>query len=97
MKIQNIPISDIKPYEKNPRNNDSAVDAVANSIKEFGFQQPLVLDKNNVIVCGHTRYKASQGKQRLQYIKCLHRLKKQLAECYVYIHVDDNIDHIEIR
>ena len=39
----------------------------------------------------------SQGKQRLQYIKCLHRLKKQLAQCYVYTYADDNIDHIEIR
>lgn len=104
MKIQNIPISDIKPYEKNPRNNDSAVDAVARSIKEFGFQQPLVLDKNNVIVCGHTRYKASQ-KLGLKEVPCViaeNLTPKQikayrLAECYVYIHVDDNIDHIEIR
>ena len=53
-------IKDIKPYEKNPRKNDSAVEAVANSIKEFGFKVPIVIDKDNVIVCGHTRYKAAK-------------------------------------
>ncbi len=50
----------IKPYDKNPRVNDQAVDAVAASIKEFGFRQPLVVDEVGVIVVGHTRYKAAQ-------------------------------------
>ena len=49
----------VKPYEKNPRNNDDAVDAVAASIKEFGFRQPIVVDAEGVIICGHTRYKAA--------------------------------------
>lgn len=53
-------INDIKPYEKNPRNNDNAVQYVANSIKEFGFKVPIVIDKGGVIVAGHTRYKAAQ-------------------------------------
>ena len=53
-------ITEIKPYEKNPRKNDEAVEYVANSIKEFGFKVPIVIDKNNVIVAGHTRYKAAQ-------------------------------------
>jgi ParB/RepB/Spo0J family partition protein len=53
-------ISDIKPYENNPRNNDDAVDAVERSIKEFGWQQPIVVDKDNVIIAGHTRYKAAK-------------------------------------
>jgi site-specific DNA-methyltransferase (adenine-specific) len=53
-------IEEIKPYEKNPRFNDNAVEYVANSIKEFGFKVPIVVDKDNVIVNGHTRYKASQ-------------------------------------
>ena len=53
-------IDDIKPYENNPRNNDDAVDAVANSIKEFGWQQPIVVDIGGVIIAGHTRYKAAQ-------------------------------------
>lgn len=48
------------PYENNPRNNDKAVEAVANSIKEFGFKVPIIIDKNNVIVAGHTRLKAAK-------------------------------------
>lgn len=60
MEIVNKNINEIKMYENNPRNNDSAVEYVANSIKEFGFKVPIVLDKNNVIVEGHTRYKASK-------------------------------------
>ena len=51
-------ISELKAYENNPRNNDEAVEAVANSIREFGFKIPIVIDKENVIVCGHTRVKA---------------------------------------
>lgn len=49
----------IRPYEKNPRLNDDAVDAVANSLREFGFRQPIVVDADGVIICGHTRYKAA--------------------------------------
>ena len=53
-------IAEITPHEKNPRKNDEAVEYVANSIKEFGFKVPIVIDKNGVIVAGHTRYKAAQ-------------------------------------
>ncbi len=60
MKIDLRPISDIRPYENNPRLNDDAVDAVAHSIREWGFRQPIVVDGDGVIVCGHTRYKAAQ-------------------------------------
>lgn len=60
MKVQNVSIDTIKPYENNPRDNDGGVDAVANSIKEFGWQQPIVVDKDYVIVAGHTRYKAAK-------------------------------------
>ena len=59
MIIEDIPISAVKPYEKNPRKNDKAVDGVAESIKQFGFKQPIVIDKNGVIVAGHIRYKAA--------------------------------------
>ena len=59
MKIVEKNIKDIRPYENNPRKNDEAVQAVANSIKEFGFKVPIVIDGDGVIVCGHTRYKAS--------------------------------------
>lgn len=60
MKVKNVSIQDVKPYAKNPRNNDDGVEAVANSIKEFGWQQPIVVDKDNVIIVGHTRYKAAK-------------------------------------
>lgn len=60
MQIVNKNINELKEYENNPRNNDNAVDYVANSIKEFGFKVPIVIDTNNVIVAGHTRYKASK-------------------------------------
>ena len=52
-------VADIKPYPRNPRHNDHAVDAVAASLREFGFRQPLVLDEEGVIVVGSTRYKAA--------------------------------------
>lgn len=60
MEIINKKIEELIPYENNPRNNDDAVQYVANSIKEFGFKVPIIIDKNGVIVAGHTRYKASQ-------------------------------------
>src|SRR5947209_16787719 len=59
MKVQLRPITTIRPYDRNPRLNDQAVDAVAASIREFGFRQPIVVDEEGVIVVGHTRYKAA--------------------------------------
>lgn len=59
MEIVYKKLEDLKPYENNPRFNDEAVQYVANSIKQFGFKVPMVIDKNGVIVAGHTRYKAS--------------------------------------
>ena len=59
MHIENIKLDRIKPYENNPRDNRDAIDKVAASIKEFGFQQPIVVDKNFVIIVGHTRYQAA--------------------------------------
>ena len=53
-------ITELKPYENNPRINDKAVDAVAASIKEFGFKVPIIVDKDGVIVAGHTRLKAAE-------------------------------------
>lgn len=70
MKIINKKISDLIPYSKNPRKNDDAVKYVMNSIKEFGFKVPIVIDKNNVIVAGHTRYKASK-KLKLKEVPCV--------------------------
>lgn len=59
MQVISIKIEDLKPYKRNPRNNDAAVDAVAASIKEFGFKVPIVIDTNNEIIAGHTRLKAA--------------------------------------
>ena len=60
MQVQTWKIGDVHPYGNNPRNNAAAVKPVANSIKEFGFQQPIVVDKDGVIIVGHTRYKAAK-------------------------------------
>lgn len=70
MQIYDKRLDEIKPYENNPRHNDNAVDAVANSIREFGFKVPLVVDSDGVIVAGHTRYKAAK-KLGLQTVPCL--------------------------
>lgn len=63
-------ISELVPYENNPRKNDKAVDYVAKSIKEFGFRNPIIIDKNNVIVCGHTRYLACK-KLGIDEVPCI--------------------------
>ena len=61
MRVKETPLSDIRPYPGNPRVNDGAVEAVAASIREFGFQQPIVCDADGTIIAGHTRYKAAQA------------------------------------
>lgn len=70
MNIKKLSLSEIFPYEKNPRKNDKAVDAVAASIQRFGFLVPLVIDKDNEIVAGHTRYKAAL-KLGMQSVPCV--------------------------
>lgn len=61
MQIENVNISDLTPYSKNPRHNEEAVEYVANSIREFGFRVPIVIDKDNVVVAGHTRLLAAKS------------------------------------
>lgn len=61
MQVKDTDISKIKPYENNPRDNTNAVAEVAESIKQYGFQQPIVVDKNGVIIVGHTRYLAAKS------------------------------------
>ena len=70
MNIVNKRIDEIAPYEKNPRINKDAVKYVANSIREFGFKVPIVLDGNGVIVAGHTRYKAAK-KLKMEEVPCI--------------------------
>lgn len=70
MNIVEKDINELVPYENNPRKNDEAVDYVIASIKEFGYKQPIVIDKDNVIVCGHTRLKALQ-KMGIKKVSCI--------------------------
>lgn len=60
MNVEQWPIQRVKVYENNPRQNEAAVAAVARSIKNFGFQQPLVVDQKGVLIVGHTRLKSAQ-------------------------------------
>ena len=67
MKIKQTLLSKIRPYENNPRKNDGAVDAVAESIRQCGYVAPIIVDEDGVILAGHTRYKALQklGRKRV--------------------------------
>ena len=60
MKVEEKRLEEIRPYENNPRVNSAAVPAVAKSIEEYGWQQPILVDRNNVIIVGHTRYEAAK-------------------------------------
>lgn len=60
LRVRYVPIGDVAPYGGNPRCNDQAVDAVAASIREFGWRQPIVVDADGTIIAGHTRYKAAE-------------------------------------
>lgn len=81
MQIELRAPSSIKPYENNPRVNDGAVEAVAASIREFGFRQPVVVDADGVIIVGHTRWKAAQ----------------QLGLAEIPVHVATNLSADQIR
>lgn len=70
MEIVNKRLEEIKPYEKNPRKNDKAVPYVAESIKQFGFKVPIVIDRDGVIVAGHTRYKAAKS-LKMDVVPCI--------------------------
>lgn len=70
MTIHYLCVDEIKEYENNPRHNESAVDAVAASINTFGFKVPIVIDKENVIIAGHTRVLAAQ-KLGLEKVPCI--------------------------
>lgn len=70
MNIIQLPLKEIHPYERNPRKNDGAVQAVAESIKQYGFLVPLVVSAEHEIITGHTRYKAAQA-LKLKTIPCV--------------------------
>lgn len=70
MQITYRKLSELKLYRNNPRKNEQAVDAVAHSIREFGFKVPAIIDKNGEIIAGHTRYKAAK-KLGMEEIPCI--------------------------
>ena len=70
MQVENIKINDVIPYENNPRKNDASVESVAESIKQFGFKVPIVVDKDNVVIAGHTRLKAAK-RLKLKEVPCI--------------------------
>ena len=70
MKVTELDINEIIPYVNNPRDNTAAIDAVASSIKAFGFNVPLVLDRDKIVVTGHTRL-AAAGKLGLKRVPCI--------------------------
>lgn len=70
MQIIDKQIKDLKPYENNPRKNDEAVKYVAESIKQFGFKVPIIIDKDNIIITGHTRYKAAK-QLKIEVVPCI--------------------------
>lgn len=89
--IQYINLNDIIPYANNPRNNDGeAVDKVASSIKEFGFNVPLVIDKDNVIITGHTRYKAAK-KLKIDEVPCIYAEHLTPAQVKAYRIADNKV------
>ena len=94
MNIEKIDISQVKPYPDNPRKiSDKAVDKVALSLKEFGWQQPIVVDENNVIIAGHTRHKAAEklGFREVPILKAV-GLSDEKVKAYRFM---DNRSHEE--
>lgn len=72
MKLENILLAEIRPYENNPRKNDGAVNAVAESIRQCSYIAPIIVDEAHVIIAGHTRYKALKalGSEEAQCLVC---------------------------
>ena len=70
MQIEYLKIDQIKPYDNNPRHNEAAVSGLKEAISQFGFKIPMIIDKSNIIVCGHTRYKAAK-QLGLESVPCI--------------------------
>lgn len=90
MNITDIRTRDLKPYENNPRLNEDAVDLVAASIEEFGFKQPIVVDKDLIIIAGHTRWKAAQ-KLGLETVPCIQADDLTPAQVKAYRLADNKV------
>ncbi len=90
MEIIDLTLSSLVPYANNPRENASAVDGVAESIRQFGFQQPIVVDSRNEIVCGHTRFLAAQ-KLGLEKVPCVRIDALSSAQIKAYRLLDNKL------
>ena len=79
MKIETMALSDLKEYANNPRRNTKAVNAVLESIKKFGFNNPILINKDNVILAGHTRIEALRktGALNAEVIRLTHMTEEQ--------------------
>jgi hypothetical protein len=82
LEIVQVDVGALVPYENNPRNNDATVEALKKSIREFGFRVPLVIDSNNVVVCGHARLLAAKALEMdtLPCISAAHLTPEQIKE-----------------
>ena len=77
MKLQKLKLAEIEPYKNNPRKNDDAVNAVAESIRQCSYIAPIIIDEDGVILAGHTRYKALK---KLGYKECEVVIASDLTE-----------------
>lgn len=88
IKIENLAIGALKAYANNPRKNEAAVEAVAESIREFGFRTPILIDRDNVIIAGHTRLKAAK-RLKLEMVPCI-RIEDLTPEQVRGLRIADN-------
>lgn len=93
MKITELDINEIIPYANNPRNNAAAIDAVAASIREFGFKVPVVIDRNNILITGHTRLEAAK-KLGLEKIPAIRAADLTEAQVKAYRLADNKVAEI---
>lgn len=93
MKVIDIPIDQIVPYENNPRDNDEAVFFVANCIRRFGFRNPIQIDEDNVILCGHTRLLACR-EVGMDNVPCIRHEGLTEAEKTAYRLADNKVAEI---
>ena len=93
LQIQHLLVDEIFPYENNPRNNDKAVDAVAESIKQYGFKVPIVVDSNKVIITGHTRLRAAQ-KLGLERVPCIIAVDLTEPQARAYRIADNKVNEL---
>lgn len=88
--IEMVAVGDIVPYDNNHRKNENAVTYMADAIREFGFEVPMIIDENNVIVCGHTRLLASR-QLGLAEVPCIRATDLTPSQIKDFRLVDDNV------